>query len=43
MATYLDIVKQDAKEIIKGINSDEGFDKLIKEVKDSVSKVDFDL
>lgn len=43
MATYLDIVKQDAKEILKGIDSDEGFDKLAKDVKDSVSKIDFDL
>jgi hypothetical protein len=43
MATYLDIIKQDAKEIIRGDNSDEGFDKLAKEVKNSVSKLDFDL
>ena len=42
MATYVDIVKQDAKEIIKGMHTEEGFDKLKKSVKDSVSILDLD-
>jgi len=43
MATYLDIIKQDAKEIIRGVDSGEGFDILNKEIKNSVSSLDFDL
>lgn len=42
MATYLDIIKQDVKEIMKG-HPDEGFGVLRKGIKDSVSKLDFDL
>jgi len=43
MATYLDLVKQDAKEIMLGIDTQHGFDNLYKDVKNSVSKLDFNI
>ena len=43
MAKYLDIIKQSAREVPMGINSGEGIDVLNKSIKDSVSKLDFNL
>ena len=41
-AKYVDIIKQDAREIILSYGSRTGFDTLAKEVKDSISKFDAD-
>lgn len=37
MVKFVDIVKQDAKEIILGVNTKRGLDTLAKEIKDSIS------